>query len=157
MVVLRSSPRTLQPRHRHLPQHPRHTRSNLRDPARQNFFFLCSIDFAPKQLDSLVCVDRSIHSQELQQLQLELRLLEALEIYHPSKLQGIHRHFILYGLMEFLEKRLNRHFSAEEILQTLNGFYNLELLKPDDEEVELASHQEDFSLPSSVREDPKDG
>ncbi|EFJ32885.1 hypothetical protein SELMODRAFT_406856 [Selaginella moellendorffii] len=94
--------------------------------------------------------------KELQQLQLELRLLEALEIYHPSKLQGIHRHFILYGLMEFLEKRLNRHFSAEEILQTLNGFYNLELLKPDDEEVELASHQEDFSLPSSVREDPKD-
>ncbi|PIA57702.1 hypothetical protein AQUCO_00600435v1 [Aquilegia coerulea] len=43
--------------------------------------------------------------KEQSQIDLELKLLEALEIYPPNKLQGIHRHFILYGLMEYLRRR----------------------------------------------------
>ncbi|KAG6544280.1 hypothetical protein Mapa_014283 [Marchantia paleacea] len=96
--------------------------------------------------------------KELQQVEVELRLLEALEIYHPSKLSGMHRHFILYGLMEYLERRLNHHFTAEEILELLDRFYNLELLKPDEEEVELLSQEEEFALPASilaVKEEPR--
>lgn len=85
----------------------------------------------------------------LQQVELELRLLEALELYHPAKLQGIHKHFILFGLMEYLEKRLHQHFTADEVLQHLDRFYNLEMLKPDEEEMEILSQEEDFTLPSS--------
>jgi hypothetical protein len=44
-------------------------------------------------------------SKEQSQVELELRLLEALEIYPPVKLRGIHRHFVLYGLMEYLGRR----------------------------------------------------
>lgn len=88
--------------------------------------------------------------KELPQVELELRLLEALEIYHPVKLQGMHRHFVLFGLMEYLKKRLNRHFSPDEVLQLLDRFYNLEMLKPDDEEMEAFSQEEEFSLPHSI-------
>ncbi|XP_057950107.1 uncharacterized protein LOC131145070 isoform X1 [Malania oleifera] len=62
------------------------------------------------------------------QVELELRLLEALEIYPPIKLRGIHRHFVLYGLMEFLRRSFDRHFSPDEVLQLLDRFYNLEML-----------------------------
>ncbi|CAK9181188.1 unnamed protein product [Ilex paraguariensis] len=41
---------------------------------------------------------------EQSQVELELRLLEALEIYPPAKLQGMHRHFVLYGLSEYLRR-----------------------------------------------------
>ncbi|KAJ6987654.1 hypothetical protein NC653_020795 [Populus alba x Populus x berolinensis] len=44
--------------------------------------------------------------KEQSQVELELRLLEGLEIYPPVKLRGMHRHFVLYGLMEFLRRRL---------------------------------------------------
>eukprot|EP01018_Ginkgo_biloba_P035215 Gb_27481 [translate_table: standard] len=88
--------------------------------------------------------------KELPQVELELRLLEALEIYHPVKLQGMHRHFVLFGLMEYLKRRLNRHFSADEVLQLLDRFYNLEMLKPDDEEMEALNQEEDFSLPHAI-------
>ncbi|XP_061347320.1 uncharacterized protein LOC133292856 isoform X3 [Gastrolobium bilobum] len=81
------------------------------------------------------------------QVELELKLLEALEIYPPIKLQGIHRHFVLYGLMEFMRRSFDRHFSSEEVLQLLDRFYNLEMLKTDDEEIELLNHEEDFCLP----------
>ncbi|XVE85754.1 hypothetical protein DITRI_Ditri17bG0116300 [Diplodiscus trichospermus] len=87
--------------------------------------------------------------KEQQEVELELRLLEALEIYPPVKLRGIHRHFVLYGLMEFLWKSLDRHFSPDEVLQLLDRFYNLEVLKPDDEEVDILNHEEDFCLPQS--------
>ncbi|KAF5443422.1 uncharacterized protein LOC121245528 isoform X2 [Juglans microcarpa x Juglans regia] len=73
--------------------------------------------------------------KEESQVELELRLLEALEIYPPVKLQGIHRHFVLYGLMEFLRKSFDRRFSSDE--------------KPDDEEMEILNHEEDFCLPQS--------
>ncbi|WVZ54363.1 hypothetical protein U9M48_005171 [Paspalum notatum var. saurae] len=43
--------------------------------------------------------------KEQSQVELELSLLQALEFYPPSKLKGIHRHFVLYGLMEYLRKR----------------------------------------------------
>ncbi|XP_057839666.1 uncharacterized protein LOC131049626 isoform X1 [Cryptomeria japonica] len=126
--------------------------------------------------------------KELPQVELELRLLEALEIYHPVKLQGIkwrshqgkssrikdglrrddqartratssnpafprqglHRHFVLYGLMEYLRRRLSRNFSPDEVLQLLDRFYNLEMLKPDDDEIEALGQEEEFSLPHSV-------
>ncbi|XP_072951353.1 uncharacterized protein [Typha angustifolia] len=85
--------------------------------------------------------------KEQSQVELELRLLEALEFYPPFKLQGIHRHFILFGLMEYLQKSLDRHFSADEVLQLLDRFFNLEMLKPDDEEIEKFNKEEEFSLP----------
>ncbi|KAH1251356.1 hypothetical protein GmHk_05G014263 [Glycine max] len=66
--------------------------------------------------------------KEQSQVELELRLLEALEIYPPMKLQGVHRHFVLYGLMEFLRRKFDRQFSSEEVLQLLDRFYNLEML-----------------------------
>ncbi|XP_007045892.2 PREDICTED: uncharacterized protein LOC18610272 [Theobroma cacao] len=87
--------------------------------------------------------------KEQQQVELELRLLEALEIYPPVKLRGMHRHFVLYGLMEFLRRSLDRQFSPDEVLQLLDHFYNLEVLKPDDEEMDILSHEEDFCLPQS--------
>jgi len=62
----------------------------------------------------------------------------------------MHRHFVLFGLMEYLKKRLNRHFSPDEVLQLLDRFYNLEMLKPDDEEMEALSQEEEFSLPHSI-------
>ncbi|KDO39383.1 hypothetical protein CISIN_1g0337301mg, partial [Citrus sinensis] len=43
-------------------------------------------------------------ASSLPKVELELRLLEALEVYPPVKLRGIHRHFVLYGLMEFLRR-----------------------------------------------------
>ncbi|XP_008807821.1 uncharacterized protein LOC103720066 [Phoenix dactylifera] len=86
---------------------------------------------------------------EQSQVELELRVLEALEIYPPSKLQGIHRHFVLYGLMEYLHRSFDRHFSADEVLQLLDRFFNLEMLKPDDEETDTLNQEEDFSLPQN--------
>ncbi|XP_050203363.1 uncharacterized protein LOC126653500 isoform X2 [Mercurialis annua] len=88
-------------------------------------------------------------ASSLPKVELELRLLEALEIYPPVKLRGMHRHFVLYGLMEFLRKSFDRHFSSDEVLQLMDRFYNLEMLKPDDEENEVLGHDEDFSLPQS--------
>ncbi|XP_059648778.1 uncharacterized protein LOC132294801 isoform X1 [Cornus florida] len=98
--------------------------------------------------------------KEQSQVELELRLLEALEIYPPAKLKGIHRHFVLYGLMEYLRRSFGRHFSSSDVLQLLDRFYNLEMLvikvKPDDEETEILNQEEDFSLPQSyfVKEEP---
>ncbi|XP_015894895.3 uncharacterized protein LOC107428818 isoform X2 [Ziziphus jujuba] len=88
-------------------------------------------------------------ASSLPKVELELRLLEALEIYPPVKLQGIHRHFVLFGLMEFLRRSFDRHFSSDEVLQLLDRFYNLEVLKPDDEEMEILNHEEEFCLPQS--------
>ncbi|XVE74335.1 hypothetical protein DITRI_Ditri12bG0008800 [Diplodiscus trichospermus] len=95
---------------------------------------------------------------EQQQVEVELRLLVALAFYPPVKLQGMHRHFVLYGLMEFLRRSLDRHFSPDEVVQLLDRFYNLEVLKPDtdDEEVDILNHEEDFCLAQSyfVKEEP---
>ncbi|KAH9607007.1 hypothetical protein KSS87_013782 [Heliosperma pusillum] len=61
----------------------------------------------------------------------------------------IHRHFVLFGVMEFLRRSLDRHFSSEEVLRLLDRFYNLEMLKGDDEDAEFPHREEDFSLPQS--------
>ncbi|KAF6171369.1 hypothetical protein GIB67_009510 [Kingdonia uniflora] len=66
--------------------------------------------------------------KESSQVELELRVLEALEIYPIAKLKGIHRHFVLYGLTEFLRRSFDRHFSPDEVLQLLDSFYNLDML-----------------------------
>nr|GEU53227.1 chromatin modification-related protein EAF7/MRGBP [Tanacetum cinerariifolium] len=66
--------------------------------------------------------------KEQSQVDLELKLLEALEIYPPIKLRGIHRHFVLYGLTEYMRRSFNRQFSASDVLQMLDRFYNLEML-----------------------------
>uniref|UniRef100_A0A0D3CD29 Chromatin modification-related protein EAF7 n=2 Tax=Brassica oleracea var. oleracea TaxID=109376 RepID=A0A0D3CD29_BRAOL len=88
-------------------------------------------------------------SKEQSQVELELTFLEALEIYPPVKLRGIHRHFVLYGLMEYLGRSFDRQFSADEVLQLLDRFYNVEMLKSDDEEIDILNHEEDFTLPPS--------
>ncbi|PIA57703.1 hypothetical protein AQUCO_00600435v1 [Aquilegia coerulea] len=88
-------------------------------------------------------------ASSLPKIDLELKLLEALEIYPPNKLQGIHRHFILYGLMEYLRRSFDRHFSSDEVLQLLDRFYNLEMLKPDEEEMDILNQEEVFSLPQT--------
>ncbi|MCL7050848.1 hypothetical protein MKW94_008303 [Papaver nudicaule] len=93
--------------------------------------------------------------KEQSEVELELRLLEALELYPLAKLQGIHHHFILYGFMEYLRRSFDRPFSSEEVLQLLDRFYNLDMLKSDDDEVEIPNQEEDFSLPQSyfIKED----
>ncbi|KAK6931332.1 Chromatin modification-related protein Eaf7/MRGBP [Dillenia turbinata] len=90
--------------------------------------------------------------KEQSQVELEIKLLEALEIYPPFQLKGMHRHFVLYGLMEYLRKSFDRHFSPDEVLQLLDRFYNLEMMKPDDEEIEILNQEKDFSLPQSIFE-----
>lgn len=87
--------------------------------------------------------------KEKSQVELELRVLEALEMYPPFKLQGINRHFVLFGLMEYLQKSLDRQFSAEEVLQLLDRFFNLEMLQSEDEESQFLGQDEGFSLPKS--------
>ncbi|XP_057481569.1 uncharacterized protein LOC130768513 [Actinidia eriantha] len=87
--------------------------------------------------------------KEQSQVELELKLLEAIAIYPPSKLRGIHRHFVLYGLMEYLRRSFGRNFSSSDVLQLLDRFYNLEMLKPDDEDMEILNQEEDFCLPQS--------
>ncbi|XP_078436599.1 chromatin modification-like protein, partial [Wolffia australiana] len=98
----------------------------------------------------------SLPKQEHSQAEVELRVLEALEIYPPCKLQGIHRHFVLYGLLEFLQKRFDRQFTADEVLQLLDRFFNLEMLKPDEEDTEPLEQEEEFALPQSffIKEEP---
>ncbi|RID65754.1 hypothetical protein BRARA_D00932 [Brassica rapa] len=51
-------------------------------------------------------------SKEQSQVELELTLLEALEIYPPIKLRG----------------NFDRQFLADEVLQLLDRFYNIEML-----------------------------
>ncbi|KAL2905431.1 Chromatin modification-related protein EAF7 [Bienertia sinuspersici] len=74
---------------------------------------------------------------------------------------GIHRHFVLYGVMEFLRRSFDRQFSSEEVMRLLDRFYNLEMLvsnafedqftqtRGDDEDAEFPHREEDFSLPQS--------
>ncbi|GAB2297136.1 hypothetical protein Dimus_031235 [Dionaea muscipula] len=62
---------------------------------------------------------------------------------------GVHRHFVLYGLMEYLRKSFDRQFSSDEVLRLLDRFYNLEMLKSDDDDMDILKHEEDFSLPQS--------
>ncbi|KAH0933107.1 hypothetical protein HID58_010224 [Brassica napus] len=107
-------------------------------------------------------------SKEQSQVELELMLLEALEIYPPIKLRGkkhkpllqkkgsfslaiqsmalissaigIHHHFVLYGLMEYLGRSFDRQFLADEVLQLLDRFYNIEMLKSDAEDIDILNH-----------------
>ncbi|KAM3359147.1 hypothetical protein P3S68_022080 [Capsicum galapagoense] len=94
--------------------------------------------------------------KEQSQVELEIRLLEALEIYPPAKLRGIHRHFVLYGLTEYLRRSFNRHFAPDDVLKLLDRFYNLEMVKPDDEDAEILNQEEEFCLPHSYfsKEEP---
>ncbi|KAJ0094428.1 hypothetical protein Patl1_16668 [Pistacia atlantica] len=102
--------------------------------------------------------------KEQSQVELELRLLEALEIYPPVKLQGRYASplcplwsngipakevVVFMFVFPFLIARFDRHFSPDEVLQLMDRFYNLEMLKPDDEEMEILNHEEDFNLPQS--------
>ncbi|XP_060215143.1 uncharacterized protein LOC132641978 isoform X1 [Lycium barbarum] len=87
--------------------------------------------------------------KEQSQVELEIRLLEALEIYPPAKLRGIHRHFVLYGLTEYLRRSFNRQFAPDDVLKLLDRFYNLDMVKPDDEDAEILNQEEEFCLPQS--------
>ncbi|GFP88717.1 hypothetical protein PHJA_001015400 [Phtheirospermum japonicum] len=94
-------------------------------------------------------INSSSLRKERSEVELELRLLEALEIYPPSKLRGVHRHFVLYGLTEYMRRSFNRPFTADDVLKLLERFFNLEMVKPDDEDAEFLSNEEDFRLPQS--------
>eukprot|EP00850_Spirogloea_muscicola_P024975 SM001889S04065 [mRNA] locus=s1889:557:1884:- [translate_table: standard] len=89
-------------------------------------------------------------AEALSEIELELKLLEALETYPPHKLQGMHRAFVLFGLRHKLEKELKRPIQEAEVLGLLSTFYNLDNLKADDEDVELGGLDDDFELPSSI-------
>ncbi|CAH2033887.1 unnamed protein product [Thlaspi arvense] len=43
----------------------------------------------------------------------------------------------------------DRQFTADEVLQLLDRFYNLDMLKSDDEDSDILNHEEEFSLPQS--------
>jgi hypothetical protein len=43
----------------------------------------------------------------------------------------------------------DRPFTADEVLQLLDRFYNIEMLKSDDEDIDILNHEEDFTLPQS--------
>ncbi|XP_075506956.1 uncharacterized protein LOC142543526 [Primulina tabacum] len=94
-------------------------------------------------------ISSSALRKENTEVELELRLLEALEIYPPAKLRGVHRHFVLYGLTEYMRRSFNRPFTAEDVLKLLDRFYNLEMVKPDDEDSEFLTQEEEFRLPQS--------
>lgn len=66
--------------------------------------------------------------KEEYEVELEIRLLEAIAIYPPNKLQGVHRHFVLYGLMEYLRRSFGKQFSSTDVLQLLDRFYDLEMI-----------------------------
>ncbi|EPS66193.1 hypothetical protein M569_08585 [Genlisea aurea] len=87
--------------------------------------------------------------KENSDVELELALLESLEIYPPAKLQGPHRHFVIYGLTEYMRRSFNRPFTGEEVLNLLGRFYNLEMVKADDEDSDFLNQEEDFCLPES--------
>uniref|UniRef100_A0A7N0TRJ8 Uncharacterized protein n=1 Tax=Kalanchoe fedtschenkoi TaxID=63787 RepID=A0A7N0TRJ8_KALFE len=91
----------------------------------------------------------SASSLSKSQVDLELRLLEGLDMYPPAKLQGVHRHFALFGLMEYLKRSFGRGFSSEEVLQLVDRFYNLEYVKPDDDEMECFTQLDEFRLPQT--------
>ncbi|KAK6921916.1 hypothetical protein RJ641_012423 [Dillenia turbinata] len=85
--------------------------------------------------------------KEQSQVELEIKLLEALEIYPPSKHTSPLCPLWSDGI--YAEEVFDRHFSPDEVLQLLDRFYNLEMLKPDDEEMGILNQEEDFSLPQS--------
>merc|ERR1712168_396380 len=91
------------------------------------------------------------NKEEDRQLALELKVLEAIEIYSPSKLKGVHGHFVFFGLMDNLERRVCRSdgqsFTREEVLALMDRFYNLEKVKQDEEDEDLFAEDIEFSLP----------
>ncbi|KAL8518539.1 hypothetical protein ACS0TY_009776 [Phlomoides rotata] len=97
-------------------------------------------------------INSSALRKDKSEVDLELKLLEALEIYPPAKLRGVHRHFVLYGLTEYMRRSFNRPFTSDDILKLLGRFYNLEMVKPDEEDAEFLTHEEDFRLPQSYFE-----
>ncbi|GER31847.1 hypothetical protein STAS_07882 [Striga asiatica] len=106
-------------------------------------------------------INSSSLRNEKSEVELELRLLEALRIYPPPNFEfsdglmylllitGVHRHFLLYGLTEYMRKSFNRPFTSEDVIKLLERFFNLEMVKPDDEDAEFLTHEEDFRLPQS--------
>ncbi|XP_015075927.1 uncharacterized protein LOC107020128 [Solanum pennellii] len=95
------------------------------------------------------CQPASSHKEEQSQVELEIKLLEALEIYPLAKLRGIHRHFVLFGLTENLSRSLRRPFTPDDVLKLLDRFYNLNMVKPDDGDTRIFKKEEGFSLPHS--------
>uniref|UniRef100_M1DNA5 Uncharacterized protein n=1 Tax=Solanum tuberosum TaxID=4113 RepID=M1DNA5_SOLTU len=82
------------------------------------------------------CKPASSHKEEQSQVELEIRLLEALEIYPLAKLRGIHRHFVLFGLTENLRRSLRRQFTPDDVLKLLDRFYDLNMVE-EQSQVEL--------------------
>mmetsp|Transcript_26618 Transcript_26618/g.36748 ORF Transcript_26618/g.36748 Transcript_26618/m.36748 type:complete len:104 (-) Transcript_26618:127-438(-) len=90
-------------------------------------------------------------SKEDDELLLELRFLEALQIYNPTKLVGLHRSFVLVGLLESLERRLGRSFTIAEVLEIVDRFYNLDKLMASDSDEDEFVETSDFTLPPELQ------
>mmetsp|Transcript_20163 Transcript_20163/g.24143 ORF Transcript_20163/g.24143 Transcript_20163/m.24143 type:complete len:103 (-) Transcript_20163:235-543(-) len=88
-------------------------------------------------------------STQEEQTAKDLQFLEALETFTPAKLRGIHKHFVLFGLVEDLEQRLGIKITPVEALQMLDRFYNLQHVKPDADDATSFQREtgEEFSLP----------
>mmetsp|Transcript_32569 Transcript_32569/g.54622 ORF Transcript_32569/g.54622 Transcript_32569/m.54622 type:complete len:113 (-) Transcript_32569:556-894(-) len=89
-------------------------------------------------------------TEEVVELKMELKLLEALEIYRPNKLVGVHRSFVLIGLVESLERRLDRPFTTTEVLEVVDRFYNLEKVSASESDDDAFEEDEEFSLPPEL-------
>nr|GMD18294.1 Eaf7 domain-containing protein [Ipomoea batatas] len=58
-------------------------------------------------------------------------------------------HLIICALIDSTSCSFNKHFTADDVLKLLDRFYNLEMLKADDDEGEILNQEEEFSLPQS--------
>uniref|UniRef100_A0A7S0R2T9 Uncharacterized protein n=1 Tax=Pyramimonas obovata TaxID=1411642 RepID=A0A7S0R2T9_9CHLO len=92
----------------------------------------------------------SSQNQEVEELKVELKLLEAMEIYRPNKLVGVHRNFVLVGLVESLERRLDRPFTTKEVLEVVDRFYNLEKVTASESDDDAFEEDEEFTLPPEL-------
>ncbi|KAL3823975.1 hypothetical protein ACJIZ3_020004 [Penstemon smallii] len=94
-------------------------------------------------------IPTSSQSQEDLEVELELQLLLSFATYPLRKLKGPHRHFVLYGIMEYMRSSFNRPFTAQEVLDLVGRFYNMDVLEPDSDDLEFLTQEEDFRLPQS--------
>ncbi|KAK7245603.1 hypothetical protein RIF29_40450 [Crotalaria pallida] len=90
------------------------------------------------------------------QVELDLRLMLALHMCPPQRLKGKDREYALLFLVEYLEKSLGRNFSKKEVLQLVDGFYNIDMLCFGFLELINYCSTLSFSLPHQSEEDDDD-
>mmetsp|Transcript_321 Transcript_321/g.1079 ORF Transcript_321/g.1079 Transcript_321/m.1079 type:complete len:101 (+) Transcript_321:123-425(+) len=78
-----------------------------------------------------------------------IKLLEALMLYSPRKLVGVHKHFCLLGICEHLERSTGTKVRPEQVLELVEKYYDLSQLEVEEEDAELESVEQDFELPAN--------